>query len=92
MIYLKYLIYKFNFFIFQVLFAAQEFPQLDTLIERRFSEPGDVEQTLELVHRSRALENSNDLARKHGETAIQHVSWINYRRRDTVERDTVSIN
>ena len=68
----------------KVLFAAQEFPQLETLIERRFSEPGDVEQTLELVHRSRALENSKDLARKHGETAIQHVRLIIGREVDTV--------
>lgn len=34
------------------LFAAEEFPQLTTLINRKFEEEGDIELALDLVQRS----------------------------------------
>lgn len=59
-----------------VLFAAREFPELETLIKRRFAEFGDVEKAMELVHRSKGLQNSRQLARKHGEAAIENVMQL----------------
>ncbi|KAL7074031.1 hypothetical protein ACQ4LE_006284 [Meloidogyne hapla] len=59
-----------------VLFAADEFPELDPLIERRFSQPGDVEKALELVKRSNGLQNSRELARQHGEAAIENIRQL----------------
>lgn len=59
-----------------VLFAADEFPELDPLIERRFSQPGDVEKALELVKCSNGLQNSRKLARQHGEAAIENIRQL----------------
>lgn len=54
-----------------VLYAWQELADspLGTLVARRFSEPGDVEQALELVHRSQGLARTAQLARYHTEAA-----------------------
>lgn len=38
-----------------VLFAAEEFPRLQVLIDRKFNEPGDVDEALELVQSSNGL-------------------------------------
>jgi hexaprenyl-diphosphate synthase len=35
-----------------VLFAWQEFPELGPLIKRKFSEPGDVEKVIYIMHRN----------------------------------------
>lgn len=40
------------------LFAADEFPQLVALINRKFESPGDIEEALELVNRSKGLARS----------------------------------
>ncbi|WFD25103.1 tRNA dimethylallyltransferase [Malassezia nana] len=54
-----------------VLYAWQELADspLCTLVSRRFSEAGDVEQALELVHRSQGLTRTAQLARYHTEAA-----------------------
>lgn len=52
-----------------VLFAAEKFPELNDLIDRRFSEKGDVETAFDLVQKSGGLERTKDLARKHCEAA-----------------------
>ncbi|XP_049797761.1 all trans-polyprenyl-diphosphate synthase PDSS1 isoform X1 [Schistocerca nitens] len=48
-----------------VLFACEKYPELNPMIMRRFQEAGDVERAFELVHRSRGLEQTQMLARKH---------------------------
>ncbi|CAD5210116.1 unnamed protein product [Bursaphelenchus xylophilus] len=53
-----------------VLFAAQEFPALNLMINRRFSENGDVEEAHRIVLESSALEQTRDLIRHHTETAV----------------------
>merc|ERR1711862_897520 len=53
-----------------VLFAAEKFPELNELIGRRFSEPGDVENAFKLVQESGGLNETRDLAKKHCEAAI----------------------
>jgi geranylgeranyl pyrophosphate synthase len=57
-----------------VLFALTEFPQLQSLIERRFNLPGDVEEARELVLRSKGLEKTRELALSHCTEAIQALS------------------
>ncbi|KAI6241296.1 Thioredoxin [Aphelenchoides fujianensis] len=52
-----------------VLFAAQELPQLNALINRRFNQSGDVEEAYECVQRSSALEKTRDLIKKHCQSA-----------------------
>jgi decaprenyl-diphosphate synthase subunit 1 len=57
-----------------VLFASEKFPELNTLIMRRFSEPGDVERAYEAVMKSDGLDHTRILARKHADEALRHIS------------------
>ena len=45
-----------------VLFASQEFPELERLIVRKFSSPGDVETAWSLVNKSDGLNKTRALA------------------------------
>lgn len=56
-----------------VLYAWQQYPDsnLGALVQRRFSQPGDVEQALALVHKSDGLSRTAALARYHADTAQQ---------------------
>lgn len=54
-----------------VLFACEKYPELNPMIMRRFSEPGDVERAFELVHKSHGLEQTRFLAKKHCIEAIR---------------------
>ncbi|XP_068630972.1 all trans-polyprenyl-diphosphate synthase PDSS1 [Battus philenor] len=54
-----------------VLFACEKYPELNPMIMRRFQETGDVEKAFELVHKSRGLEQTRFLARKHGVEAAR---------------------
>ena len=45
-----------------VLFASQEFPELERLIRRKFSSPGDVETAWSLVIKSDGLNKTRALA------------------------------
>lgn len=45
-----------------VILAADQFPRLQILIDRKFTEPGDVDEALELVNRSAGLQRAKDLA------------------------------
>lgn len=44
-----------------VLFAAKEFPQINTMITRHFKKPGDVEKTLYLISKSKGLEKAKNM-------------------------------
>lgn len=57
-----------------VLFALEEHPCLETLIEREFAQPGDLEQALTLVCNSRGIERSRELAAQHAKTAIAYLA------------------
>ncbi|XP_067932639.1 all trans-polyprenyl-diphosphate synthase PDSS1-like isoform X1 [Watersipora subatra] len=59
-----------------VLFAAHEFPRLNSLILRRFSQDGDVEEALHLVKQSCGLEQTRSLASRYGKKAIRVISDI----------------
>lgn len=53
-----------------VLYALQENPYLEVLIEREFSETGDIEAALELVHSSSGIARSRELATEFAKAAI----------------------
>jgi all-trans-nonaprenyl-diphosphate synthase len=53
-----------------VLYAMEETPVLEALIEREFAQPGDFEQAMALVLNSRGIERSRELANSHGQAAI----------------------
>lgn len=54
-----------------VLFACEKYPELNPMIMRRFQEPGDVEKAFELVHKSKGLEQTQFLAKKHCTEAVR---------------------
>ncbi|KAK5583810.1 hypothetical protein RB653_005412 [Dictyostelium firmibasis] len=54
-----------------VLYATQEFPQLEKLIKRKFSEIGDVEEAKRLVALSKGIEKTRNLAIEYCNRAIQ---------------------
>ncbi|CAD5206900.1 unnamed protein product [Bursaphelenchus okinawaensis] len=59
-----------------VLFAAQEFPELNEMINRRFAENDDVERAHRIVLDSSALQQTRDLIRHHTQTAISLVKEL----------------
>lgn len=56
-----------------VLFALEETPYLEVLIEREFSQEGDLEQALTLVAESRGIQRSRELAATHARQAVEHI-------------------
>ena len=61
-----------------VLFAADEYEELDSLIKRRFSHDGDVQRAFHLVLASNGLEQTLFLAKSYGKAAYQSIKhWKN---------------
>lgn len=59
-----------------VLFASQQFPQLNSLILRQFSQPGDVEEAFKLVLDSEGLEQTKLLAAKYSSLAVESLECM----------------
>ncbi|ESO87681.1 hypothetical protein LOTGIDRAFT_219858 [Lottia gigantea] len=59
-----------------VLFAAQDYPELNSLIMRRFSLDGDVETARHLVAKSDGVEETRYLANQHGREAIKQIKLL----------------
>ncbi|MGK7872096.1 MAG: solanesyl diphosphate synthase [Xenococcaceae cyanobacterium] len=59
-----------------VLYAMEEKPYLEVLIEREFSEDGDIEQALTLVKESSGIQRSRELASHHAKMAVQHLACL----------------
>ncbi|CAN7982874.1 unnamed protein product [Ixodes hexagonus] len=57
-----------------VLFACDKYPELNAMIMRRFSEPGDVERAYDAVLKSDGLEHTRLLAQKHCSEAVRHLA------------------
>ncbi|MCY7391897.1 MAG: solanesyl diphosphate synthase [Leptolyngbyaceae cyanobacterium CAN_BIN12] len=53
-----------------VLYALEEKPSLEVLIEREFAQPGDLEQAIAFVKDSQGIERSRALAKHHSKSAI----------------------
>lgn len=56
-----------------VLYALEEKPYLEGLIEREFAQEGDLEQALSLIEDSRGIERSRELASHHAQAAVQYL-------------------
>uniref|UniRef100_A0AC35U073 Decaprenyl-diphosphate synthase subunit 2 n=1 Tax=Rhabditophanes sp. KR3021 TaxID=114890 RepID=A0AC35U073_9BILA len=54
-----------------VLYAAQQYPELNLLINRKFSEEGDVKRAWEIVMNSDGLVKTKELAEKHCLVAVK---------------------
>ncbi|MEA5535915.1 solanesyl diphosphate synthase [Crocosphaera sp. XPORK-15E] len=58
------------------LFAMEEHPYLETLIERKFNETGDIEKALSIVKDSQGIERSRELAAYHAQLALKHIECL----------------
>ena len=58
------------------MFAMADSPLLETLIEREFSEVGDIDQALAIVEASNGIRRSRQLAADHAQLAREHLSEI----------------
>merc|ERR1712107_234609 len=59
-----------------VLYAARQYPHLNDMILRRFSEPGDVEIAFECAVKSGGLDETRKLARDHCDLAVSSLDTI----------------
>lgn len=68
-----------------VLFAAEQYPELEVMMDRKFKEPEDVERARHLVFDSDGIERTKQLARVHAELAMAAVLELD----DGVHRDSL---
>jgi all-trans-nonaprenyl-diphosphate synthase len=59
-----------------VLYALEEKPYLEVLIEREFAQPDDIDQAIALVMESRGIERSRALATEQAEIAVQSLAQL----------------
>ncbi|KAI8912805.1 isoprenoid synthase domain-containing protein [Gorgonomyces haynaldii] len=59
-----------------VLFAAEKYPELYPLMERKFSDPGDCQKARDLVLSSEGIQKTRELAQYYCDTAIQSISIL----------------
>jgi len=59
-----------------VLFASSKFPELEPMISRRFSQPGDVESAFRAVLESDGLDRTRELAQKHCNEALNALKFV----------------
>jgi all-trans-nonaprenyl-diphosphate synthase len=57
-----------------VLYALEEKPYLEALIEREFAQDGDLEQAIALIKDSQGIQRSRELAAQHAQSAVQHLN------------------
>ncbi|MBE9145298.1 solanesyl diphosphate synthase [Planktothrix mougeotii] len=55
------------------LYALEEKPSLETLIEREFAQEGDLEQALTLIRDSSGIQRSRELASYHAQVAVKYI-------------------
>lgn len=60
-----------------VMFSARRYPELEEMMDRKFSNEGDVERAQELVFKSDGLEQTKHLARLHAELAMEALLVLN---------------
>lgn len=58
------------------LFALEEKPYLETLIEREFAQEGDLEQALTLIQDSQGIARAQELAHHHAQQAIENLQVL----------------
>lgn len=57
-----------------VLYALEEKPYLEVLIEREFSQAGDMEEAIALIEQSKGIERSRELASQHAHLAVDRLA------------------
>ena len=57
-------------------YAMEEHPSLQPLIDRQFSEPGDLDQALEMVRSSTAIERTRELAETFARESRESIAWM----------------
>lgn len=57
-----------------VLYALEEKPYLEVLIQRQFAEEDDLEQSIALIKDSRGIDRSRELAAQHAKVAVEHLT------------------
>ena len=58
------------------LFAMEENPYIEVLIEREFSQEGDIEKALDFIHSSQGIPRSKELADQYGQSALKHLDCL----------------
>lgn len=58
------------------LYALEEKPYLNVLIDREFAEDGDLEEAIALIRDSNGIQRARDLARAHSEYAVKHLEHL----------------
>ncbi|MGK7943207.1 MAG: solanesyl diphosphate synthase [Microcystaceae cyanobacterium] len=58
------------------LYAMEETPYLEVLIEREFAQDGDIEQALAIVKESDGIEKSRALAHSHAQNAVKQLDCL----------------
>lgn len=58
------------------LFAMEEDSYLETLIEREFSEEGDIEKALSIINQSQGIERARELASHHAQRAFKYLDCL----------------
>jgi len=59
-----------------VLFAAQTYPELFPLVQRKFKNNGDVDKAIEIVHESDGISRTQNLAQVHAELAVDAIMQL----------------
>ena len=59
-----------------VLFALEEKPYLEVLIEREFTQDGDLEEAIALIMEGKGIERSRELASHHAQLAVQQLASL----------------
>ncbi|CCH67164.1 Solanesyl diphosphate synthase [Richelia intracellularis HH01] len=59
-----------------VLFALEEKPYLEVLIEREFAQEGDLEQAIALIKNSQGIQKSRELAIKYSKIAVDNIEEL----------------
>jgi len=57
-------------------YALEEQPSLQPLIDRQFSEPGDLDKALEMVRASNAIERTRELAETFARESRESIAWL----------------
>ncbi|XP_042328729.1 all trans-polyprenyl-diphosphate synthase PDSS1 isoform X3 [Sceloporus undulatus] len=68
-----------------VLFACQQFPEINAMIMRRFSLPGDIQRAQEYVLQSGGIQQTTYLAQRYCHEAVREISKL----RPSPERDAL---
>ncbi|QNI64229.1 solanesyl diphosphate synthase [Synechococcus sp. A15-44] len=57
-------------------YALEEHSSLQPLIDRQFSEPGDLDKALEMVRASKAIERTRELAETFARESRESIAWL----------------